>query len=80
MLCCPEPARYFGVVGKRIPMANKSNEQRSDKQRDNRQHAQHDSSRKGDTSRSSDQGRKEASGGRTDTNNRGQVKGGSERL
>jgi hypothetical protein len=58
----------------------KNNEQRSDKQRYNQEHVNHDRDRKGDSSRTSNQGRKESSGGRTDTNNRGNVKTGKERL
>jgi hypothetical protein len=60
-------------------MAN-NNPQRSDKTRYNQEHVKHDKDRKGDSSRTSNQGRKESSGGRTDTNNRGNVKTGKERL
>jgi hypothetical protein len=36
--------------------------------------------RKGDTSRTSNQGRKESSGGEKNTNNRGHEKGGEEKM
>ncbi|GAA4336940.1 hypothetical protein [Flaviaesturariibacter amylovorans] len=55
--------------------------QKGDKpQHGSQQSVNKDRDRKNDPERTSNQGRKEASGGRTDTNNRGHVKGGSERM
>lgn len=57
-----------------------SNQKTGKPQSGSQQPASKGRDRRNDPERTSNQGRKEASGGRTDTSNRGHPRGGSERL